>query len=305
MRLAVLLLAACGSSTAPPTTTRVKLVSPGASPDDVVVATVNGRDVWGSCVARQAVGGKDRRVALEECIDFELMAQLAEDRALATDPEVTEAARTAAIDRLVQTQYEDKFTKPSDFGRAMDKIVDERDRYRHRPELRASTYLRVTATPPSPDKTMAQNDPRDGDAKRIADTLAQRLVGETGLLSASLEEAAVPLRDAAAAKGLAIEHADVPLLAYAGLEKSYADVLYALPEIGRAGGPVRTKWGYDIILWTSMLPPREQTREELALEIFPGMRREYFAVWVGQLVRDRGTKIEYVEANLPRLEDIQ
>src|SRR4051812_6195816 len=82
------------------------LVAPSRGADDVVVATVDGRPVWGSCVTVQATHAHTKEVALEECIEFELMAQAAEKRGLATDPDVVDATRTALVNQLVAQAYE-------------------------------------------------------------------------------------------------------------------------------------------------------------------------------------------------------
>ena len=301
MKLGLLaLVAACGGGgpTAPPDARTIALVSPPAIAGDLQVATVNGRPVWGSCVTRQAVNGKPRDAALHECIDFELLAQLAEQRGEDRDPDVAEAFETALVDREVATAYEAKYQKPADFGAIMDQAVAQNARQMHRPEYRASTYLRVTIDPPRQDTEMPLSDPRDAAAKEIADQLAASLVGETGLFSSHLEDAAAPLRTAAAMKQLVIQHQDVAPYAAIGLDKSYAKVLFDLPEIGRAGGPVRTKWGYDIVLWSGVVPARDLTRDELAADIFPQLRRDYFPIWVKSLEKQLGVHVEYFEDNL-------
>jgi len=295
-------LVACGGGgtpSAPKASTTI--VAPPASPDDVQVATVNGRPVWGSCVARQASSGKAREVAVRECIDFELLSQLAEERALASDPEVREALHTALVDRVVALGYEQKFTEPADFGTAMVSAVAARDRQRSRPAMRSSTYLRVTIDPPTPAQMMDPSDPREAAARAIAERLAAKLAPETGLLSASLLDAAEPFRAEAAAARLKIDHSDTPFYAAVGLDKAYADALFAIAEVGRTSGPVRTPWGWDVILYTGAIAPFEQTRDELARELLPAVKREYFPVWVKQLAQAMGATITYDETNLARL----
>src|SRR5262245_24622681 len=99
----LLVLVACGSSKAPapPTPTgppAAWLPTPAA--DDVQVATVNGKPVWGSCVTAQGAHAASKQDALKQCIDFELMAQAADARGLATDPDVALATRTALVSQL-------------------------------------------------------------------------------------------------------------------------------------------------------------------------------------------------------------
>ncbi|HWU88103.1 MAG TPA: hypothetical protein VN253_12540, partial [Kofleriaceae bacterium] len=96
-------IAACGGAAEAPPRARAgaaPAVSPPEGREDAAVASVNGRPVWGSCVAHQAArGAASREAALAECIDFELLAQAAEARGLAADPEVGEAARRAMVGR--------------------------------------------------------------------------------------------------------------------------------------------------------------------------------------------------------------
>src|SRR5688500_7421250 len=110
-----LVATACGSASPPspsPAASRAGLVAPPAA-NDVEVARVNDRPVWGSCVATQAVSAtpQDRDRALRDCIDFELLAQTAEQRGLAAMPEVNEAFRTALVDRVV-ADFEHRYQKP-------------------------------------------------------------------------------------------------------------------------------------------------------------------------------------------------
>src|SRR5688572_17810971 len=104
MRSLLLLIAACGGGSSPPVVAgppAAMIASPAA--DDVQVATVNGRPVWGSCVATQvkASPGKTKQVALDECVSFELLAQVAEQRGLDRHHETADATRTALVGRLV------------------------------------------------------------------------------------------------------------------------------------------------------------------------------------------------------------
>jgi hypothetical protein len=90
-RLLCLVIVACGSPNPPPTPVGppAAIEAQRASPDDVIVAQVNGRPVWGSCVAIQAKRtGATRDAALRQCVDFELLAQSAEKRGFATNPDV-------------------------------------------------------------------------------------------------------------------------------------------------------------------------------------------------------------------------
>jgi hypothetical protein len=171
---------ACGGSNTPTGpvagTQAASPVATAAGRDDAIVAKVNDRPVWASCVRAQMVAMKkpDVRAALDECIAFELLAQESEKRGHARAPEVIEATRVALVNRFVETAFEARYAKPSDFGTRMAQWLADNTWRLHRPELRASTYVRVE---------MAPDVPRDMDAKgkALADRIYAALKSETGL----------------------------------------------------------------------------------------------------------------------------
>jgi len=293
----VLGLAACGGASAPSSTgasVQISLEAPKASADDVVVAQVGGRPVWGSCVATQVARQRvTKEKALDQCIAFELLAQAAEKRGLDRDPEVVDAARTAMVSQLVATAFEDVYKKPADLGDSFERILDKNAWRMHRPEYRGSTFVRVTV----PDGA-----PADADAKAhaIADKIAAALANRTGLFGVDLVETA---QRVARDNGAGVEYSDYPPTDPGRLNKQYGDALYAIPEVGRISPPTRTKWGWDIVLWTGGITPREITRDQLADELFPDIRRSYFSVWVGEIARDRGITIKTDESEIAKLAD--
>jgi peptidyl-prolyl cis-trans isomerase C len=281
MRAAVLLLVACGGSTQPPPQPAgppATTVAQAAGSDDVVVATVNGRPVWGSCVAAQH--------SLDDCIGFELMAQEAERRGLAKDPDVVLAARTAMVSRVVEKEYEDAFTKPGDFGSAWDQaLARNRVRYDH-PEVRASAFVRVPVDKPADDAA----------AHALADQIAQAAGSGAGWMSPQL----FALADQVAA-GRPIQHQDVPPMQKEQLDATYGAALYGLPEVGRTSGAVRTKWGWDIVLYRDVLPEVHLSEAQIAAQLLPDMQRSYFSLWVHHLEQAMGIHVEQHPEQLENL----
>src|SRR6185436_3442191 len=230
--LPVLVLGACRAEAPAARTGAGAWASPGASPPagpgDAIVATVDSRPVWGSCVAAQlARGGRSRRAALDECIDFELLAQAAEARGLgrAPDPELERARRAAMVGRLVETGFEDRYRTPADLGATLDRAVDALADQLDQPEFRASAFARVEVPA--------------GAGQRVTH----------GDFRAATREAVVP---------------------------PYAAALFSIPEVGRIAAPARTKWGWDVILLTGLIPAQLHTREEAAARVFPELRRREF-----------------------------
>lgn len=264
MRRLLVLLFACGGSTQPsppplPAGPPAPMIAPGQGSDDVIVATVNGRPVWGSCVAAQH--------SLDDCIGFELMAQEAEKRGLARDPDVALGTRTAMVSRLVATEYEAKYTHPADFGDVWQRLV-ERQRYRwDHPAVRASAYVRV---------------PDQATAEAIAGAAAK----QTGWMSPMLFDLATQIA------GKDVEHADVPYKLARQLEDHYGAALYAIPAIGQTSPATHTKWGWDVILWSDVLPEIHLSDAEIVEQVLPEVQRSFFSLWVHQIELALGVHVE-------------
>ncbi|HEY4176803.1 MAG TPA: peptidylprolyl isomerase [Kofleriaceae bacterium] len=296
MRAALfLLLAACGSST--PTgpsagAVAASMIAAPADPGDAIVAHVNGRPIYASCVQEQAKASSvNARSALDQCVAFELLAQQAEKQQLATAPEVIEATRAALVNRLVEKGFEARYQKPADFGAQLDKWVTDNAWRMDRPELRASTYLRVQMGPKVAPEMDAQG-------KALAEQLYAQLKDQTGLMPADLTDVA-----SAAGKTttLQVVGASPPMQPASTLDKVYADALFAIPEVGRISPPVRTKWGWDVILYSDGLPPLKQTREELVQSAFSDLRRGLFPLWVNGIKKELGANIQIEQDAVAKL----
>ena len=284
----VLTLVACGGSSESPapkaTAPSGPIASPAAAPDDVVVATVDGLPIWGSCVTAQAKRNRlDRKAALGECITFELLAREAARRGLAADPEVTEATKRAMVSELVAQEFEDKNATPADLHQVIDSVIERNKDKLDRPELRASAYVRVEA----PEKTTSSE--QDAKARALAEAIYAELANETGLFPSHLAETGKRL---VKGTGLTVTDAEFHLSTRDGVVPAYRDALFGIPEVGRVARPARTEWGWDIILWTGGLPALKQSREDVAAQIFPDARRAMFQRWSAQLVRALGSKVQ-------------
>ena len=290
MRWLLALLLACGGSPTPPPAPSQPLpsiVAPAAR-DDVQVATVEGRPVWGSCVTAQAARGATRAAALDQCIAFELMAIEAEKRGLAADPDVFLETKTALVSQLVAREYEDKYTTPEHFGSFWTRSLERnRARFDH-PEARGSVYVRVETT---------HDDPQ---AKQLIDEIYAALAKERGLMRPHLE--AIAQRVAGTRK--IVTAAVPPDLRKGRLHEDYSAALFAVPEIGRVSPPVRTRWGWDIILWDSVVPAVHATQDELVAAALPEVKRGFFPLWVNKIAQSLGVKAQLFDQNLPLLENL-
>lgn len=278
--------AACGRSAPPPppaaSTIGGDLLDPGAGSGDVIVATVDGRPVWGSCVAgHMRARGVDRDRALSDCIDLELLAAAALARGVIADPDTQADLRTAIVDGFVAEEFEDKHRTPADLPAALvDKNVE---RYTlERPEFRLVVYVRATwnankkqRVPPPPDS------PEDRAAHALADEMYAELAGRDDLFP---EELYAVGKRVAAGRNIDQSERPYPAALDGGTDPPFAAAAFALPGIGHVTAPTRTSFGWDLILLVDIIPGESLTREELVAELFPGLRRGYFdQVWTQQL----------------------
>jgi hypothetical protein len=303
--LALALAASCSSPepAAPPSIAAPAVIAtPPASPDDLEVARVNGRAVWGSCVAAQAVAiargspgeapDQLRAAGLDQCIAFELLAQTAEARGLAADPQVVPAIRAAAVDRLVATEFEQRYRTPADLEQAVDLVMQRNEWRMHILQLRASSYARFVVPKGAPPEV-------DAAAHALATQLAARLAGQTGLFGVNLKDAATQI---AAGSSVVLETSEVRPMHQDDLVEPYSKALYGIPAVGQSAPPARTQWGWDVVVWTGGVEAVERTRDEVVAEVFPELRRRQFLVWVTQLGKQLGLHIEVDQAAVAKLD---
>jgi len=290
--LVVIALGGCGSSqpVEAPAGPPAPMAAPRASADDVVVATVNGQPVWGSCVATQARRGATRQAALAQCVDFELLAQKA--IAYAGTSEVRTATHTAMVNELVASAYEDGYTQPAQFGPFWAQAYKQGVFHVRHENYRASSYVRITV----PDHAPADV---DAVAKRQAETIAAALAHEPGIMGANLVALAQ-----AAAPDAKLDHQDVPAYRAGALDPAYATALFGLEDIGRASGAVRTKWGWDVLVWTEDVPATDPTEDEVTAALLPDVKRAYFSRWVDGLANQLGVHVALDRDNIAKLEDL-
>jgi hypothetical protein len=294
----VLALCACGGGNPPPEApARVgpaaALVAPPAGPDDLEVAKVAGKPVWGSCVATQIRrGAKDRTTALRECIDFELLAQAADARGLATRPDVIEATRTAIVNRIVETGFESHHQTFDDLRAQIDQTIARNQSAMNVDEKRTCTFVRIELPKDAPAEVEQQ-------AHAAINKIYAAFEHETGLFEVNIAE-----RATAIAKDLNVK---VKITAFKSSVRSefepiFGDALFAIPDVGRVSPPTHTPSGWDLILLTQRVPAKHYTRDEVAAIVFPELRRRQFQLWMMEIARSLGVQVvvdpEHVLARL-------
>lgn len=289
MRRLVFLLAACGGGSSPPTKHGGPPAAMIAAPavGDVVVATVDGRPVFGACVADQikATPTKSKQVALDECIAFELMAQEAEKRGLDRQWETVDATRTALVTRLV-----DQFAART----TMEALAPRLDAlYKPpmvRPEFRESWHALIKVDRKAPDAELAA-------ARQLAEKIHDALKAESGLTPPHFEEVAKRIAPAADVAHYPLKPSNDQRTA-----RDYLAALFEIPEVGRVSRIAQSDYGFHVILLSDLQPSFTFDREAAHKWFYPNLQRRLFDEFLGEIVAKSGTKAEQYPEVLDALE---
>lgn len=295
----VVLAGGCGERAAPPPAAGdVAIVVPAASPPagtdgaDPVVATVDGRPVYGSCVAAQARPGVDARAALDECVAFELLAGEAAARGLAANADVQRELRRALADGLVAREFEAKLRGPADLPRDLldQALTDKREVLVHG-EWREAVFVRANVVATQPDMT-------DADARALIDAVRAALPVTRGLTEAELFATATTVGEARVGANRVADAGQTRALPIKlelerrryrtpndeRTELPFRQALFALAEIGDVSEPVRTSLGWNLVLYSDRLPAKAPTRAEQEQAVFADLRPVYFERWLVEQV---------------------
>lgn len=289
-------IAACGGgerAPAPASTARLPSIEARpAAADDPVVAKVDGRNIYGSCVAAQArAHHQDKQQALDDCIGLELLAGVAAQRGLDRDPDVALAYRRALVSREVELDFTDRYKSAADLPPAMRDAAFEKYKWRmHRPEYRYSVYVRGPAKPDAPAAV-------ENAAHAFAIDVYARVKDRSDLFPVDLYAAAD-----AVAHGYSFEELHEPFGTGIGGpgHPEYTRPLFAIPSVGMVSPPTRTPWGWDVILWTDTMPALESSQDEVLAWLFPQLRQAMFEDWVNGLIREQGLEIRVNEPAMTR-----
>jgi hypothetical protein len=267
--VAALVAAGCSHGGAPSDAPVAPLVA--ASSDDAV-ATVDGRPIYATAVAAQArARGVDKRTALADLVDAEVLAGEAGRRGLDRDLDVRLETRGALGRRLVSTTFEREVT-PADVP---DAIV-RREYQRRLPYLNHGTYadvwhlyVPVAASAPPDDKVRAL---------ARAEALAKKARG------LSLAE----FKQLAADEKLPSE--EVVTARDGWVERPFSEAAFAqLKKPGDStASVVTTSYGFHVEHLIRWIPPEHITLAEAAPKIregvFPEWRKQAFARFVDEAV---------------------
>ncbi len=297
---------ACGgeesSRTSPTQPSDPKLIVADIA-ESSVVAEVNGVPITEECVRTQAAtSGIDRRMALGECIDFELLAQAAARRGLAAMPQVVGARKTEAVRRYIDDAFTARFPDPDGTERALlqalyDKVRDRRYR---KPTFRYTAFARAEV------KGVEPGSPQDLAARATAEDIYAALADKRQLTAEEFRRVASEAAgDRPVSFGKPFGFPRKPSRFHRGAVESFAAATYAIPEVGMVSPPTRTEWqkntwGWDVILLVSIEPAIDKSLDEVKDELFPVVRRRAYEEWRSQ--QGKGLRVQIHEDALAQLQ---
>jgi hypothetical protein len=294
MRRALLLLvgvAACGQRDRADEPARAaggpsSIEATPAAPDDPIVAKVDGRPVYGSCVAAQMQHlGVDKQAALAQCIDFELLAGAAEARGLRDDPDVGDAWRR----EMVRSVILDDLRPIDELAELPDEFIGPQlarvGPYLQRPYMRVVYYARFPVPKGAPPES-----PEEQTAKAAAEDLARTYADEDAVLwepfLAEAERVAAAHKTPVEAKATPYQAPIEEIAGVRGAEPRFREALANLPGLGRTSKAVRARDGWFVILWWAEIPAAD-----LTADFFASARVKYFTWWADRLAQSLGLDV--------------
>jgi len=286
LAIAALVLAACRARSGPGDRFAVPLTA-DAPPTDEVVATVDGRPIRASEIALQArARGVDARAALAELVDAEVLAGEAARRGIDRDHDVLDAARSAAVRRMLATGFERDATP--------DKIP-ERDLRRvynlNRNLLDHSEYVDVWHILVSVKKG-ATPDERAA-CRAAAEELAREAhgVGSVDAFKALATRVKAP-------PGVDVRTEQIVTARDGWVLKAFSYAAFdQLKKPGDTSSVVETDYGYHVIYLVKRIPPAHVPFEEAAANLrqglLPEFQRHEFAKLVDALAAQHHTVVHY------------
>ncbi len=272
MRLSSILACAClaalacssqSGTSAPPQQSKALLQRVAEDPADrLVVAEVNEVPIYADCVQTQASAhALTREDALQECIDFELLAQAADLPKYLQEEDVQEKSTRELVRTFLASEYslQSPDDMPDSLVQELWKAVSPR-RY-NRPELRDIVFCRIplpkgtsVSSPPSK-KASAFLQGLYEDLKDRSDLKKDDLFGACYGNPGKLEDEVRPYQKVGIEKLDLSTFTPTPRSRY---QPAFQERIFDGPQkVGMVLRPLFSQYGWDLILLTQILPKLE------------------------------------------------
>ncbi len=279
-----LILSSCGQTdeTPPQRTHSILLSDISPAPRGrTQVAQVNGVPIFDDCVVRQAMSSElTAQEALQECIDFELLAQ--EAQSFVKDREVQERGKQELVRAFVTNTYPitNADDIPPEIVRKLWDLPPIRKRYQH-PELRNIVFCRIP--PPEGDAITKL----DQTGFTFLQYIYEKLKGRTDLKEEDLFGECYPHYKEAGIPELVLN--TFHLYSRAQYAQQFREAVFEGPQLaGMVLPPLKTQYGWDLILLTDVRPElnrsfgdaEKELRDALFTKpIYESWRTTFFDQW--------------------------
>lgn len=240
----------------------------------IEVAAVNGVPVYADCVEDQAEGlGIDKDQALEQCIDFELLAQAARREGYLSHPSVVETSRVESVRALIEHSYPLTSADRIPDGEIRH-FWDERglERKFNHPEGREAKLC------------VAMED--KGGVTPEVDAENKQIIGDVYAQMQTVDPAdPESLKQVCEAKASEVKASgrDVRYIVFSGTRerflKEFAEPLWKLTEVGLYSGPHHAPPGWFVVQLAAISPARSAGFEDAKKEIADALMTSKDAMW--------------------------
>ena len=259
-----------------------------------VVAAVDGHPIPLERLQRavEAVGAAaDPRAVLDDLVTLEVLAREAERQGLAEDPEVRKEARRRAVQRLIEDEFE-RGTATGDIPEEdLRRSYQENHAFYNNPDVMLVSHLLVPVKGDAPAE-------KKEEARALAGELRAGVLALEDPTGAALHELAQ--RHESRWKGLRAENLNW-VSRESPLVEEFLDAVFALEADGDVSAPVRTLYGWHVIVREEFEEERSQPFETVVEDVrsrmYPAWRRHRFLRWVDA----RAAELALVEPGVLRL----
>lgn len=204
------------------------------------------------------------REAAADLIEFELLAQEALKRGLASAGAVREAVALAAVPKLLKQDFEAGSAADTIPLDQLKRSYEQNINFFQRPELRVADHLLVSGpgfkTPTDP--------ALDAAAQTLVQRVAEALDRDPPKDDAAFRAVAEKFAEDAKAAGLEIKAEQIPAFPRHGpYIDAFMAAAFALPAAGAIGTPLSTPFGYHLIRLREIQPPIDRSFEQALPEL--------------------------------------
>jgi hypothetical protein len=223
----------------------------------------------------EAHPGVNPRVAAEDLVVVEVLAQEAEARRLGAAREVRQAVAEAALPLYMKRTFEVEATPATIPLAFLQKVYERNTGFYQHPELRAADHILVAA----PGFVRPSEGEQENAARALVERIASELAQHPPKDAADFRGRVEQWRSDAKAAGLEIKTETLQTFARAGVfDPTFSAAAFAIPAVGDVSPLVDTRYGFHLIRLDQIVPAKDVGFETARPEIAERMLNEYRAM---------------------------